>query len=222
MGHICSKTQIRAINIFQMQKLIFPTRIDIHDLSSHPDWENLKNLIKQTENQIRPHGLVNDAGSSYGTPMTPVLSHFSVRRLRLTIEELVKCMAMDLQMPPIQITNSWFNVMGKGQRVKPHRHEVSVISGALYVEAAENSVGLSFHSPLASSRMAEMLLGSNELNENFHTIECKEGQLILFPSWLEHSTEDNKSDRRVVVSFNTEYGPPQAVSEVYNRWRLSN
>jgi uncharacterized protein (TIGR02466 family) len=205
-----------------MQKLIFPTRIDIHDLSQEPDWENLKALIRQTEAQIRPHGLVSDAGSSYGTPLTPILSHFSVRRLRAKIESLVKETALDMQMPPVQITNSWFNIMGKGQRVKPHRHEVSVISGALYVEAPEGSVGLSFHSPTASCRMAEMLLGSNDLNENFHTVECKEGQLVLFPSWLEHSTEDNQSDRRVVVSFNTEYGPPDVVSRVYNQWRLSN
>ena len=205
-----------------MQKLIFPTRIDIHDLSQEPEWENLKKLIQQTEPQLRPHGLVSDAGSSYGTKMTPILSHFSVKRLRIKIESLVKEMALDMMMPPVQITNSWFNIMGKGQRVKPHRHEVSVISGALYVEAGEGSVGLSFHSPTAPCRMAEMLLGSNDLNENFHTVECKEGQLILFPSWLEHSTEVNDSERRVVVSFNTEYGPADVVSRVYNQWRLSN
>ena len=205
-----------------MQKLIFPTRIDIHDLSQEPEWENLKKLIQQTESQLRPHGLVSDAGSSYGTKMTPILSHFSVKRLRTKIESLIKEMALDMMMPPVQITNSWFNIMEKGQRVKPHRHEVSVISGALYVEAAEGSVGLTFHSPTAPCRMAEMLLGSNDLNENFHTVECKEGQLILFPSWLEHSTEDNASERRVVVSFNTEYGPADVVSRVYNQWRLSN
>jgi hypothetical protein len=205
-----------------MQKLLFPTRIDIHDLSQEPEWENLKKLIQQSESQIRPHGLVSNAGSSYGTSMTPILSHFSVKRLRTRIESLIKDMALDLQMAPIQLTNSWFNIMGKGQRVKPHRHEVSVISGALYVEAAEGSVGLSFHSPIAQCRMAELILGDNPLTENFHTVECKEGQLILFPSWLEHSTEVNESERRVVVSFNTEFGPAHAVSEVYNRWRLSN
>ncbi len=205
-----------------MQQLIFPVRIDIHDLSNEPDWQNLKNLIKQSENNLHPHGLVSDAGSSYNTPMTPILSHFSVRRLRAKIESLIKDMAQDLQLAPIQITNSWFNIMNQGHAVKPHRHELSVISGALYVEAPEGSVGLRFHSPVAQCRMAEMILGSNELNENHHIVECKEGQLILFPSWLEHSTEPNKSDKRIVVSFNTEHGPPHLVSQVYNKWRLSN
>lgn len=205
-----------------MQKLIFPTRIDIHNIADDPEWANLKELIRQSEPNARPHGLVCNADSSYGTSMTPILSQFSVRRLRARIENLVKEMAQDLQMPPTQISNSWFNIMGQGQRVKPHRHEISVISGALYVEAPEGSVGLNFHSPLSQCRMAEMLLGSNEYNENFHTIECKEGQLVLFPSWLEHSTEINQSSRRVVVSFNTEYGPPDAVSRIYNQWRLKS
>lgn len=202
-----------------MQSLIFPVRIDTHDLSQDPEWNNLKRLVLQNENAAKPHGLVNNAKSSFNSDITPILSHFSVRKLRSKIENLVKQMAMDLQMPPIIITNSWFNIMGQGDRVKAHRHEVSVISGALYVEAPPGSVGLSFHSPLAQCRMSEVLLGSNEYNTNFHTVECKEGQLILFPSWLEHSTEVNKSDRRVVVSFNSEYGPADLVNKVYEQWR---
>lgn len=202
-----------------MQSLIFPVRIDTHDLSQEPEWNNLKQLILQNENAAKPHGLVNNAKSSFNSDITPILSHFSVRKLRSKIENLVKQMAMDLQMPPVIITNSWFNIMGPGDRVKAHRHEVSVISGALYVEAPLGSVGLSFHSPLAQCRMAEVLLGSNEYNTNFHSVECKEGQLILFPSWLEHSTEVNKSDRRVVVSFNSEYGPADLVNKVYEQWR---
>ena len=31
----------------------------------------------------------------------------------------------------------------------------------------------------------------------------KEGSLILFPSWLEHYTDENTTDNRVTVSFNT-------------------
>jgi uncharacterized protein (TIGR02466 family) len=165
-----------------MQSLIFPVRIDIHDLSQDPEWNNLKRLVLQNEDAAKPHGLVNNAKSSFNSDITPILSHFSVRKLRSKIENLVKQMAMDLQMPPIIITNSWFNIMGPGDRVKAHRHEVSVISGALYVDAPPGSVGLSFHSPLAQCRMAEVLLGSNEYNTNYHTVECKEGQLILFPS----------------------------------------
>ena len=31
------------------------------------------------------------------------------------------------------------------------------------------------------------------------------GTLVLFPSWLEHYTEENNTENRVTVSFNTGY-----------------
>ena len=34
---------------------------------------------------------------------------------------------------------------------------------------------------------------------------CEQGTLVLFPSWLEHYTEDNTTENRVTVSFNTGY-----------------
>jgi hypothetical protein len=33
----------------------------------------------------------------------------------------------------------------------------------------------------------------------------KEDLLILFPSWLEHYTNENNNDKRTVISFNTDY-----------------
>ena len=32
-----------------------------------------------------------------------------------------------------------------------------------------------------------------------------DGDIILFPSWLEHYTNDNETDNRITVSFNTFY-----------------
>jgi ectoine hydroxylase-related dioxygenase (phytanoyl-CoA dioxygenase family) len=34
---------------------------------------------------------------------------------------------------------------------------------------------------------------------------CEQGTLVLFPSWLEHYTDDNTTDNRVTISFNTNY-----------------
>ena len=44
---------------------------------------------------------------------------------------------------------------------------------------------------------------STELNSNTASIEIKDGDLIIFPAYLPHSVEENKSDEdRVIVSFN--------------------
>jgi ectoine hydroxylase-related dioxygenase (phytanoyl-CoA dioxygenase family) len=32
---------------------------------------------------------------------------------------------------------------------------------------------------------------------------CSSGSLVIFPSWLDHHTLENKTDKRVTVSFNT-------------------
>jgi uncharacterized protein (TIGR02466 family) len=204
---------------YRMQNLIFPTRIDIHDLSQDPDFEKVKQIIQLQESQATPHLLLDNALSTYTSSNIPILDHIALTGFRKRLDSLVHAMALDLRLAPITINNSWFNIMGEGQRVEPHRHMMSVISGAFYTEAAPNSAGLRFHSPLAQLRMNEMLLGSNGLNADFHEVECKEGLLILFPSWLEHSTAVNPSKRRVTVSFNSGYGPEKLVNDVFKKWR---
>jgi len=201
-----------------MEHLLFPTRIDTFDLSDHPDLITACNIVRRQERQTSPHVLVSNAASSYPTNMPSILNHIALYRLKQTIQSHISKIANELQLAPVEITNSWFNVMNKGHSVKPHRHERSIISGALYIEAESNSVGLKFHSPLAQCRMAEFLFGSNHLNENYHEVECKVGQLILFPGWLEHSTDENRSDRRVVISFNSEHGPLGKVQEAHAKW----
>jgi len=42
-----------------------------------------------------------------------------------------------------------------------------------------------------------------KLNSNTASIEIKDGDLIVFPAYLPHSVEENKSNEdRVIVSFN--------------------
>ena len=43
----------------------------------------------------------------------------------------------------------------------------------------------------------------NELSTNIVRIKPEEGNLLLFPSYLHHSVEENLSDEdRIVISFN--------------------
>ena len=44
---------------------------------------------------------------------------------------------------------------------------------------------------------------ANELNSNSASIKINEGDLLIFPAYLPHSVEENRSDEdRVIVSFN--------------------
>jgi hypothetical protein len=42
-------------------------------------------------------------------------------------------------------------------------------------------------------------------NENYRGFAASTGQLVIFPSWLQHDTLDNQSDLRITLSFNTTY-----------------
>ena len=44
---------------------------------------------------------------------------------------------------------------------------------------------------------------ANELNSNSASIKINEGDLLIFPAYLPHSVDENRSnENRVIVSFN--------------------
>ena len=73
------------------------------------------------------------------------------------------------------------------------------ISGVFYVKVPEGDSGrLVLVDPRTRVNMSEKRLRSL----NF-PIDPKEGTFVLFPSWLEHYVEPNKSDGiRISMSFN--------------------
>ena len=181
---------------------LFPTMVATFDFSNDPDLPVLSDIIKKYPTQ--PHMLLNGGVSSYYTE-TKILDDDRLSGLRNRIQDSVNQYINYIGVAEVDIGVSWFNVLTKGHRVRPHRHEVSVVSGAFYVEADEGSIGLTFNSPLAPLRMYEFVHNVNELNSNHWSIPCRKGLLCLFPSWLEHSTETNDTDNRITVSFNTKY-----------------
>jgi uncharacterized protein (TIGR02466 family) len=184
---------------------IFPTRISRWDLSDHPQLTLARQIAENIAKE--PHGLIDGARSSYATGLTAsFLRKPLIQSLTQEIHRCINLHAEQVGLPTINIGHSWVNIMGQGQRVERHRHELSVLSGAFYLSAPPGSCGLKFHSPTAGLRMLELVNNAGpETTTNFHFTECREGELIIFPSWLEHSTDLNQADGRIVVSFNTQY-----------------
>ena len=98
-----------------------------------------------------------------------------------------------IDMEPAVVSSSWFNILGKNGVVKKHRHveswedeEGSVVSGAYYPFVEEDSAELIFSFP-----------------DKKVTITPESGALVIFPSWVDHYTEINMSEKRITVSFNT-------------------
>ena len=78
------------------------------------------------------------------------------------------------------------------------------MSAAYYVKAPLNCGKFKASNPnIISRNIYPKSIQSTELNSNTASIEIKDGDLIIFPAYLPHSVEENKSDEdRVIVSFN--------------------
>ena len=123
--------------------------------------------------------------------------------LRELLQKCVNIYAEQMNLSDMFISNSWMNSMTPGSRVKPHRHEGSVISGAYYPKVADGSASLIFHSPISMYRMNDVFKGETDINTYFNYFPAQENVLYLFPSWLTHETEVNDTEERYVLSFNT-------------------
>jgi len=186
------------------QHTLFPTIIHEYELTED-DLVPLRLICADTP--VSEHSLVSEgAVSSYKNRQPALLDNPAVCNVREKIEELVNHYAYSNGLDRLQLSNSWFNKMGNGHYLLPHRHELSIVSGALYIDADPGSVGLRFHSPLSIFRMHEGVIYNTESPLSiWKEIPCQTGKLIIFPSWLEHSTLTNHTENRVVLSFNTSF-----------------
>tara|TARA_R110001599_G_scaffold7715_3_gene37221 strand:+ start:353 stop:943 length:591 start_codon:yes stop_codon:yes gene_type:complete len=102
--------------------------------------------------------------------------------------------------------NMWANINPPGAMNRPHQHPNSLWSGVYYVKAPKNSGHLRIDDPRSAASMCrpqqkEGKLPDRLLRETYY--EPKAGRLLIFPSWVMHCVDSNKSDDiRISVSFN--------------------
>jgi len=106
------------------------------------------------------------------------------------------------------ITNSWVNIYGRGDQAGAHFHHNSLLSGVLYLRAADDGGEIVFHResqsqiPFPSALDPEM--------DSYNIYNCKSwgyqpktNDICIFPSILSHSVQPNNSDvGRWSLAFN--------------------
>ena len=120
------------------------------------------------------------------------------------IEQVITDMNWEKQKQSVNINNMWAIINTGGSANLRHQHGNSTISGAYYVRAPENSGDIIFYDPRpAPVYTFPKALNPNLLNAQVNGISPKEGALVLFPSYLDHSVNENLSnEERIVISFN--------------------
>lgn len=185
---------------------LFPVNIMKFKLWDHYDkWDQLQNLLidaEQTEKTILE-----------GKGQTSFIEDWRERSYLLDqFEELnsimLSCVTNMCRVNSVEhviIDDSWYTIMHKGSRLQRHRHENSVYSGTLFVNAPEGSHGLAFANPTISHRMMERQSATNPSTTYAHLEEAETGDLLIYPSWMEHFVPTVECDYRTTISFNTIY-----------------
>ena len=113
-------------------------------------------------------------------------------------------MNWDLENQIVKITNIWTIVNEKGAFNERHQHGNSDLSAAYYVKAPKDCGEIVFYDPRPAPVYYHPENNKpNQLNATINSVNPVEGGLVLFPSYLDHSVNANKSDQeRIVISFN--------------------
>lgn len=106
---------------------------------------------------------------------------------------------------PLKLGNSWVNFQYKDSKLLAHRHPMSVMSAALYLKTDNQSSKIRFYNPNVHLKFWARFAENTQANFDHYEYNVSNGDLYIFPSWLEHSGDDkNLSEERVVFSCNSE------------------
>jgi hypothetical protein len=88
--------------------------------------------------------------------------------------------------PKLKVSNYWFQQYKKGDYHDWHSHEEALFSCVYYVDMADDNPKTTFN------------LKGKEIN-----IPVSEGQVLIFPGFLPHTSKENKTDKtKTIISFN--------------------
>ena len=100
------------------------------------------------------------------------------------------------------LTQSWLNYTSKGHHHHQHHHHNSVLSGCLYIKADRNIDKIKF----IKDNGTNWFIQPNKLNAfNSPNIffPVGVGDIVVFPSHLDHSVPKTFGDERISLAFNS-------------------
>ena len=175
----------------------FPTPILI------TKYENdLSKEIKFVEKQKLQN---NGDNGNYRSKNTYLFNNKQLSKIKKFCEDSVKIFSEEIFYleENLKITQSWCNANPKGSIHHAHTHSNSIISGVFYLRLNNDNPPIIFNNEF-NWGIAPKIKKYNIFNSGQLIIPVKAGELILFPSSLNHNVPINKSETvRLSLSFNT-------------------
>ena len=108
----------------------------------------------------------------------------------------------------VKMEAMWSIINKKGSFNIQHNHANAYLSSAYYVRHPEKSGSIKFFDPREQKNIRyPKIKNYTDISAVITEITPKEGDLLIFPSYLYHSVGENLSeDDRIIVSFNIDIG----------------
>ena len=102
------------------------------------------------------------------------------------------------------ITGCWGNISTHGASHSIHNHPNNFLSGVYYVQTQPGADTINFHDPrIQTAIIRPPVTELTGENTDQVVVKVRNGTLLVFPSYLQHSVSPSESDEeRVSVSFN--------------------
>jgi uncharacterized protein (TIGR02466 family) len=103
------------------------------------------------------------------------------------------------------ITHSWLTKNPNGATHHSHNHPNSIFSGVYYLDAESSEVTFQFDTVFSKDfKFLYNYKESNEFNCKELTVSPRTGDMLIFPSWINHKVSKNiGSNDRIVIGFNS-------------------
>jgi uncharacterized protein (TIGR02466 family) len=160
-------------------------------------------VIEQTDIFENPPGWFDGVQTNIKS-RSNTINDFGLVHLKKYIESHVKKYIDQTQAwhpVPVALRHSWINKTGKDQGQEWHQHQDAYISGTYYYQTTGKDGVFSIMN--AIPWMQQEMFPFGNVSAKHHDITPAVGKLLLFPGWLLHAVEKNKTeDTRISISFN--------------------
>lgn len=181
---------------------LFPTPLYVGKLDdgvTDAEFEFVNNDALYTFSKDNP-------GENTGTHHNHVLNFPELSRIKNFIQEHLDFYAENIMCVENKIhpTISWLNKNKQGTSHYRHYHVNSIISGVFYF--TDEPAPITFHNEknFSFNPLKWDPFRYNQFNSTKSDAQVQKNILLLFPSFVEHSVQPNRSnDPRISLSFNT-------------------
>ena len=197
---------------------LFPSQVWRHH-TDKIDNRKLENIILEKEQKDKGVTFSNVGG--YHSSAINLEKEKGFKCIYDYINECMEVILFENNYKPnlgILSSHGWVNINRKGDFNREHVHPDCHWSGVYYVKTPANCGELRFHNPIVASSMVKsghlLNLTSSNIKTSFFLnsipLDPYEGSILIFPSWLFHSVDPNRSNYdRISISFNIDIVTPK-------------